>query len=120
MPTTSHGPTILRPGVSIRPATDRRQIRRRYVSLVGGAARKPSAVGGRQDTAGLVNLMGILMNELISHSVTRWSLPIVIFWTIYGVFKLIDDNVSPDVKKSLSEFLKTIAMNAISACSLAL
>jgi hypothetical protein len=46
------------------------------------------------------------MNELISHSVTRWSLPIVIFLTIYGIFKFIDGSVSPEVKQFLSEFLK--------------
>jgi hypothetical protein len=43
---------------------------------------------------------------LNSHSLSRWSLPLAAFLFIYGPFRFMDGEVSPEIRTKLAEFLK--------------
>jgi hypothetical protein len=44
---------------------------------------------------------------LFSPALTKWALPFALFGAVYGIFRVMDDNASTEVRTLLTEFLKT-------------
>src|SRR5579859_3713811 len=44
---------------------------------------------------------------MLLHDPSRWGAPFLVWGAVYGVFRVLDDVVAPNVKKDLSDFISS-------------